>query len=139
MAKVLNGNPYSRKCDVYSFGICLWEIYCYDMLYPDLSFSEVTTAVVRQVLQLLEVIQFRSSDVSMKYSEVVSNAKFRILIKSGVLVGMWFELLCGLVLYKFIRIFFAEDDLIDIETSDSDAVFAVASRSQMNPYAISFF
>ncbi|GAB2219929.1 hypothetical protein Droror1_Dr00007569 [Drosera rotundifolia] len=49
-------------------------------------------------------------------------------IKSGVLVGMWFELLCGLVLYKFIRIFFAEDDLIDIETSDSDAAFAVASR-----------
>ncbi|GAB2209353.1 hypothetical protein Droror1_Dr00026564, partial [Drosera rotundifolia] len=48
-------------------------------------------------------------------------------IKSSVLVGMWFELLCELVLYKFIRIFFAEDDLIDIETSDSDAVFAVAS------------
>ncbi|KAL9249911.1 hypothetical protein AKJ16_DCAP11221 [Drosera capensis] len=41
---------------------------------------------------------------------------------------MWFELICGFVLYKFIRIFFAEDDLIDIETSDSDAVFAVASR-----------
>ncbi|KAJ6845507.1 serine/threonine-protein kinase HT1-like [Iris pallida] len=24
--EVLNGNPYNRKCDVYSFGICLWEI-----------------------------------------------------------------------------------------------------------------
>lgn len=47
--QVLNGNPYNRKCDVYSFGICLWEIYCCDMPYPDLSFSEVTTAVVRQV------------------------------------------------------------------------------------------
>jgi serine/threonine protein kinase len=47
--KVLNGNPYNRKCDVYSFGICLWEIYCCDMPYPDLSFSEVTSAVVRQV------------------------------------------------------------------------------------------
>ncbi|XP_042059703.1 serine/threonine-protein kinase STY8-like [Salvia splendens] len=49
--EVLNGNPYNRKCDVYSFGICLWEIYCCDMPYPDLSFSEVTSAVVRQGLE----------------------------------------------------------------------------------------
>ncbi|KAL9323331.1 hypothetical protein ACSQ67_008188 [Phaseolus vulgaris] len=48
--EVLNGNPYNRKCDVYSFGICLWEIYCCDMPYPDLSFSEVTSAVVRQFI-----------------------------------------------------------------------------------------
>ncbi|KAG6497360.1 hypothetical protein ZIOFF_045259 [Zingiber officinale] len=48
---VLNGNPYNRKCDVYSFGICLWEIYCCDMPYPDLSFSEITSAVVRQNLR----------------------------------------------------------------------------------------
>ena len=51
--QVLNGNPYNRKCDVYSFGICLWEIYCCDMPYPDLSFSEVTSAVVRQVYYLI--------------------------------------------------------------------------------------
>ncbi|XP_076951105.1 serine/threonine-protein kinase 52-like [Bidens hawaiensis] len=49
--EVLNGNPYNRKCDVYSFGICLWEIYCCDMPYPDLSFSEVTSAVIRQYLR----------------------------------------------------------------------------------------
>ncbi|EPS67012.1 hypothetical protein M569_07763, partial [Genlisea aurea] len=49
--EVLNGHPYNRKCDVYSFGICLWEIYCCDMPYPDLSFSEVTSAVVRQNLR----------------------------------------------------------------------------------------
>ncbi|KAM0035083.1 putative dual-specificity kinase TKL-Pl-4 family [Helianthus debilis subsp. tardiflorus] len=49
--EVLNGNAYNRKCDVYSFGICLWEIYCCDMPYPDLSFSEVTSAVVRQNLR----------------------------------------------------------------------------------------
>ncbi|KAJ0802297.1 putative dual-specificity kinase TKL-Pl-4 family [Helianthus annuus] len=48
--EVLNGNPYNRKFDVYSFGICLWEIYCCNMPYPDLSFSEVTSAVVRQNL-----------------------------------------------------------------------------------------
>lgn len=49
--EVLNGNPYNRKCDVYSFGICLWEIYCCDMPYPDLTFSEMTSAVVRQNLR----------------------------------------------------------------------------------------
>ncbi|XP_028064508.1 serine/threonine-protein kinase STY46-like [Camellia sinensis] len=54
VTKVLNGNPYNRKCDVYSFGICLWEIYCCDMPYPDLSFSEVTSAVVRQDLAICE-------------------------------------------------------------------------------------
>ncbi|OAY82700.1 Serine/threonine-protein kinase HT1 [Ananas comosus] len=43
--EVLNGSAYNRKCDVYSFGICLWEIYCCDMPYPDLSFSEITSAV----------------------------------------------------------------------------------------------
>ena len=51
--QVLNGSPYNRKCDVYSFGICLWEIYCCDMPYRDLSFSEVTSAVVRQVYYLI--------------------------------------------------------------------------------------
>ncbi|KAJ6800026.1 serine/threonine-protein kinase HT1-like [Iris pallida] len=49
--EVLNGNPYNRKCDVYSFGICLWEIYCCDMPYPDLSFAEITYAVIRQNLR----------------------------------------------------------------------------------------
>jgi serine/threonine protein kinase len=49
--EVLDGKPYNRRCDVYSFGICLWEIYCCDMPYPDLSFADITTAVVRQNLR----------------------------------------------------------------------------------------
>ncbi|CAL1383023.1 unnamed protein product [Linum trigynum] len=49
--EVLDGKPYNRKCDVYSFGICLWEIYCCDMPYPDLSFAEISSAVVRQNLR----------------------------------------------------------------------------------------
>lgn len=49
--EVLNGHPYNRKCDVYSFGICLWETYCCDMPYPNLSFSELTSAVVHQNLR----------------------------------------------------------------------------------------
>uniref|UniRef100_A0A5B7BM37 Protein kinase domain-containing protein n=1 Tax=Davidia involucrata TaxID=16924 RepID=A0A5B7BM37_DAVIN len=49
--EVLDGKPYNRKCDVYSFGICLWEIYCCDLPYLDLSFAEVSSAVVRQNLR----------------------------------------------------------------------------------------
>ncbi|XP_010525217.1 PREDICTED: serine/threonine-protein kinase HT1-like [Tarenaya hassleriana] len=49
--EVLDGKPYNRRCDVYSFGICLWEIYCCDMPYADLSFVQVSSAVVRQNLR----------------------------------------------------------------------------------------
>ncbi|KAI3824011.1 hypothetical protein L1987_05458 [Smallanthus sonchifolius] len=31
--EVVSGKPYGHKCDVFSFGICLWEIYCCDMAY----------------------------------------------------------------------------------------------------------
>lgn len=31
--QVLIGVPYDHKCDVYSFGICLWEIYCCSIPY----------------------------------------------------------------------------------------------------------
>ncbi|KAI3915396.1 hypothetical protein MKW98_022354 [Papaver atlanticum] len=48
--EVLCGDPYDRKCDVYSFGICLWEIYCCDMPYPDLSLVKVSSAVVQKYL-----------------------------------------------------------------------------------------
>ncbi|KAL8486448.1 hypothetical protein ACS0TY_022768 [Phlomoides rotata] len=49
--EVLDGKPYNRKCDVYSFAICLWEIYCCDLPYVDFSFAEVSSAVVRQNLR----------------------------------------------------------------------------------------
>ncbi|XP_059306569.1 serine/threonine-protein kinase STY13-like [Lycium ferocissimum] len=32
--EVLAGLPYDHKCDVYSYGICLWEIYCCSIAYP---------------------------------------------------------------------------------------------------------
>ncbi|XP_065008877.1 uncharacterized protein LOC135639064 isoform X1 [Musa acuminata AAA Group] len=42
---------------------------------------------------------------------------------------MWLEILCGLVFYNFFRqIINGEDDFPDIDTSDSDASFAVAAR-----------
>lgn len=49
--EVLDGKPYNRKCDVYSFGVCLWEIYCCDLPYINLSFAEISSAVVRQHLR----------------------------------------------------------------------------------------
>ncbi|KAH1096334.1 hypothetical protein J1N35_013255 [Gossypium stocksii] len=49
--EVLNGKPYNRKCDVYSFGICLWEIYCCDMPFPNFSFVQVSSAVVQENLR----------------------------------------------------------------------------------------
>ncbi|CAA2998400.1 serine threonine- kinase HT1-like [Olea europaea subsp. europaea] len=68
--EVLNGNPYNRKCDVYSFGICLWETYCCDMPYPDLSFSEVTSAVVRQVFAFFFIICFIFINLSLCLARV---------------------------------------------------------------------
>ncbi|KAK6936518.1 Nuclease-related domain, NERD [Dillenia turbinata] len=41
---------------------------------------------------------------------------------------MWAELLCGLVIYKLFRRFFYDDDILDLESSDSDSLFSVASR-----------
>lgn len=49
--EVIEGNPYNRKCDVYSFGICLWEIYCCDRPYADLSYTEAASAIVHQDLR----------------------------------------------------------------------------------------
>ncbi|XP_010695489.2 serine/threonine-protein kinase STY13 isoform X2 [Beta vulgaris subsp. vulgaris] len=49
--EVLDGQPYDHKCDVYSYGICLWEIYCCAMPYAELSFSEVSSAVVARNLR----------------------------------------------------------------------------------------
>uniref|UniRef100_A0A803NRM6 Protein kinase domain-containing protein n=1 Tax=Cannabis sativa TaxID=3483 RepID=A0A803NRM6_CANSA len=46
--EVIGGKPYNRKCDVYSFGICLWEIYCCDMAYPNMNFAEMSSAIVLQ-------------------------------------------------------------------------------------------
>ncbi|XP_061998668.1 uncharacterized protein LOC133715968 [Rosa rugosa] len=42
---------------------------------------------------------------------------------------MWFEIICGLVLYRLYKLIFSDgDDVLDIETSDSTALFAVADR-----------
>ncbi|KAF0889573.1 hypothetical protein E2562_028667 [Oryza meyeriana var. granulata] len=50
--EVLDGKPYDYKCDVYSFGICLWETYCCDMPFSyDLSLAELWSAIVHDGLR----------------------------------------------------------------------------------------
>ncbi|KAK3041783.1 hypothetical protein RJ639_000299 [Escallonia herrerae] len=49
--EVFSQNSYDRKCDVYSFGICLWEIYCCAMPYPNLGPLEQASAVVYKNLR----------------------------------------------------------------------------------------
>ncbi|XP_010273144.1 PREDICTED: uncharacterized protein LOC104608757 isoform X2 [Nelumbo nucifera] len=41
---------------------------------------------------------------------------------------MWVEVICGLVIYRLLRRFFHDDDDFEIEATDSDAKFLVASR-----------
>ncbi|XP_027361240.1 uncharacterized protein LOC113869218 [Abrus precatorius] len=41
---------------------------------------------------------------------------------------MWVEILCGLIIYKLFRFFFYDDDVLDIEGSDSSVLFSVADR-----------
>ncbi|CAH2049735.1 unnamed protein product [Thlaspi arvense] len=45
------GTWHQSKCDVYSFGICLWRIYCCDLPYMNLGFTEVSFAIVCQNLR----------------------------------------------------------------------------------------
>ncbi|KAK1379989.1 serine/threonine-protein kinase STY13 [Heracleum sosnowskyi] len=49
--EVIDGKPYNRKCDVYSFAICLWEIYCCDRPYANLSLANASSQVVQQNLR----------------------------------------------------------------------------------------
>ncbi|XP_004309028.1 PREDICTED: serine/threonine-protein kinase HT1-like [Fragaria vesca subsp. vesca] len=52
--EVLESKPYNKKCDVYSFGICLWEICScqlpYSVYSKDSSVLEVTSAIVNKNL-----------------------------------------------------------------------------------------
>jgi serine/threonine protein kinase len=47
--EVLQGKPYDHKCDVYSFGILLWETYCCAMAYPNYSLADISYHVVKLV------------------------------------------------------------------------------------------
>lgn len=41
---------------------------------------------------------------------------------------MWPAIICGLIIYKLFKCFFYDDDVSDIEASDSTVLFTVADR-----------
>ncbi|KAK7825015.1 uncharacterized protein LOC111994022 [Quercus suber] len=41
---------------------------------------------------------------------------------------MWVEIFCGLIIYKLFKCFFYDDDVLDLESSDFNALFSVADR-----------
>ncbi|KAM4069447.1 hypothetical protein ACB094_12G090500 [Castanea mollissima] len=41
---------------------------------------------------------------------------------------MWVEIICGLILYRLFKCFFYDDDALDLESSDFNALFSVADR-----------
>lgn len=44
--EVLEGKPYTKSCDVYSFGICLWAMFSGIPLYPNWTMYEILKNVV---------------------------------------------------------------------------------------------
>ncbi|KAD7478885.1 hypothetical protein R6Q59_005303 [Mikania micrantha] len=46
--EVMSKKVYGHKCDVYSFGICLWEIYCCDMAYT-YDLDNITTDIYKEM------------------------------------------------------------------------------------------
>ncbi|GJP53509.1 hypothetical protein CLOM_g13130 [Closterium sp. NIES-68] len=51
--EVLFSQPYDRSADVYSFGICLWELYAREAPFPNLDFGEVADAVKEGVRPII--------------------------------------------------------------------------------------
>lgn len=41
---------------------------------------------------------------------------------------MWVEIICGLIIYRLFKCFFFDDDVLDLESSDFNALFSVANR-----------
>ncbi|KAK7858068.1 hypothetical protein CFP56_014549, partial [Quercus suber] len=41
---------------------------------------------------------------------------------------MWVEIICGLIIYRLFKCFFFDDDVLDLESSDFNALFSVADR-----------
>ena len=41
---------------------------------------------------------------------------------------MWVEILCGLVIFRLLKCFFYDEDVLDVEASNSNALFSVADR-----------
>ncbi|GAQ83389.1 Protein kinase superfamily protein [Klebsormidium nitens] len=49
--EVMESKPYDKKADVYSFGICLWEMFYCDCPIPAMNFQQLTYAITKQQLR----------------------------------------------------------------------------------------
>ena len=47
--QVINHKPYTKKVDVYSFGIVLWELITCDLPFKGLTFVQLANSVVNKV------------------------------------------------------------------------------------------
>ena len=47
-AKVLQSQPISKQCDVYSYGIVVWELLTHKIPFEDVSNYEITKKVVEE-------------------------------------------------------------------------------------------
>jgi serine/threonine protein kinase len=69
--EVLQGKPYDHKCDVYSFGILLWETYCCAMAYPNYSLADISYHVVKLVRSAVTTPSFPMIILIHEYIYVV--------------------------------------------------------------------
>lgn len=63
--EILDGKPYDRTCDVYSFAICLWSLFSAQPLYPGKTMYEIITSVTSGKRPSLDVIP------SKRLSEII--------------------------------------------------------------------
>ena len=47
--QVINHKPYTKKVDVYSFGIVLWELITCDLPFKGLTFVQLANSLVNKV------------------------------------------------------------------------------------------
>ncbi|KAL6185373.1 hypothetical protein ACLB2K_041507 [Fragaria x ananassa] len=76
--------------------------------------------------RVLCLVDHKIRGFAFKHLCFQSKSQSQLIVKTALLA--WFEIICGLVIYSLYKLFFSDDDVLDLETSDSTALFAVADR-----------
>jgi serine/threonine protein kinase len=64
--EILDGQPYTKACDIYSYAICVWVLFSGQPLYPGMTFVEMISKIVPGYRPDLEPIQ------SLKLRQLIS-------------------------------------------------------------------